>query len=146
MKIDFEDLKRDFEAIGAKKEEESQNYAGNDLVESVCELALAPALCGVYFSRLDIKVIGLKFGEDVQIRERKRMLRDILRAVTSKEELWKIVEIIIESAHEKAAVYDELCEKFPSSREIFQDYKKRIGDFEKRLRQVARRFEKSLFL
>ena len=149
MEFNFDDLKKDFDALKADKiKEESCEIACSEdeveeegFIETVQKYMLAPARCGIYFSRLDIKVIGLKFGEDVQVRERKRMLRDILRAVTSKEQLAALFDIINETADEKIAVYDELGELFPHSKPIFEEKKKANQKFRKVLEQILADFE-----
>ena len=145
MDINFEDLKKEFDAFAQSScstecsEEESVEEEG--LIESVQKLMLAPANCGVYFSRLDIKVIGLAFEEDVQIRERKRMLRDILKAVTSKESLSELFEIIKSYTDEKLAFYNELIEKFPASKKIFEDKFEKAENFKKSLDKIVKEFE-----
>ncbi len=149
MEFNFDDLKKDFDALKATKiKEENCDIACSEdevqeegFIETVQKYMLAPAKCGVSFSRLDIKVIGLKFGEDVQVRERKRMLRDILRAVTSKEQLATLFEIINETANEKIAIYDELAEHFPHSKEIFATKREANEKFRKVLEQILADFE-----
>ncbi len=148
MGFDFDELKKDFDALKAAKDlkEEQCEIACEDeedqgFIELVQKWILAPVKCGVYLSRLDIKVIGLKFGEDVQVRERKRMLRDILRAVTSKEELRELFDIINEAAEEKIAVYQELMEHFPHSKVVFEDKIAKYEDFKKVQRKIIEDFE-----
>ncbi|WP_281951199.1 hypothetical protein [Nitrosophilus kaiyonis] len=138
MDINFDDLKKEFDALKNVKEEsceisceEPEEEGG--FIEIVQKYLLAPAKCGVYLSRLDIKVIGLKFGEDVQIRERRRMLRDILKAVTSKDDLKKLFDIIKESVDEKLTVYKELTENFPSSKDIFENRFEKAQNLKNRL-------------
>jgi len=145
MDINFDDLKKDFDALAqnscineCKDEEEVENEG---FIESVQKLMLIPANCGIYFSRLDIKVIGLAFDEDVEIRERKRMLRDILRAVTSKESLAKLFEIIKKYTNEKLSIYSELIEKFPATKKIFEDKINKADSFKKSLDKILEDFD-----
>jgi len=141
MEFDFEKLKRDFDAAAAAREEEAcaAECGGEDegLVERVQKLMLAPARCGVYYSRLDIKVIGLRFGEDVQVRQRPWMIRDILRAVTSKEDLRRLFAIIKETGEEKIAVYDELAAHFRHAAPLFGKHKERFGRFCRELDRIV---------
>ncbi len=149
MEFNFDDIKKEFDALKEKRVEEEACEIGCDIsdeepegfIESVQKYMLAPAKCGIYFSRLDIKVIGLEFGEDVQIRERKRMLRDILRAVTSKDELKRLFGIIDKTAQEKMAVYDELGGYFPHSKAIFDNFKNRYGSFKSLQKKILEDFE-----
>ncbi len=149
MDFNFDDLKKEFDAIRSVRDiKEDSCDIGCDsdeesggLIETVQKYMLSPANCGIYFSRLDIKVIGLRFGEDVQIRERKRMLRDILRAVTSKEELERLFEIINDASDEKIEVYVQLSDLFPSSKEIFDEKIDKNRKFRDVLRNILKEFE-----
>jgi hypothetical protein len=147
MEFNFDDLKKEFDELKSKKEDSCDigcdiaDEEPEGFIETTQKFMLAPAKCGVYFSRLDIKVIGLKFGEDVQVRERKRMLRDILRAVTSKEELERLFDIINETAKEKIAIYDELSSYFPHSKEIFEEKKRKYSEFLNIQKKILEDFE-----
>ena len=146
MDINFDDLKKEFDAYKnscttqtCESEEEIEEEGG--FIETVQKNMLSPAKCGIYFSRLDIKVIGLLFDEDVQIRERKRMLRDILKAVTSKEEMERLFDIIKKSMDEKLAIYSELIENFPSTKEIFETKFNKAQNFKKVLDKILEELE-----
>jgi len=140
MKIDFEDLKKEFDAFNVSCEDNEceEDVSEEGFIEIVQKYMLTPAICGVYFSRLDIKVIGLRFGEDVQIRERKRMLRDILKAVVSKKEMERLFDIIKNSADEKRDIYKELVEKFPHTKDIFEENFEKIEKFKNRLDEILK--------
>ncbi len=154
MDINFDDLKKEFDALKAvqniKEEaceigcETAEGKEEGSFIEIMQKNMLPPAKCGIYFSRLDIKVIGLKFGEDVQVRERKRMIRDILRAVTSKEELARLFFIIDETAQEKIAVYDQLSTLFPASKELFVPKKERYDNFKKIMENILEEFDEAV--
>ncbi len=148
MDINFDDLKKEFDALKSVQElkEESCEIGcetGEELgfIETIQKYMLAPANCGIYFSRLDIKVIGLQIGEDVQVRERKRMLRDILRSITNKEEFKAFMEALNQTATQKIAVYDELSALYPASRKIFEDKKRRFERFMKVLDGIYQDFQ-----
>ncbi|MRI58619.1 MAG: hypothetical protein C6H99_03825 [Epsilonproteobacteria bacterium] len=148
MDINFDDLKKEFDALKSAQDfkEEACEIGcdeGEELgfIETIQKYMLAPANCGVYFSRLDIKVIGLLIGEDVQVRERKRMLRDILRSITNQEEFGAFMEAVEETANQKIAVYDELGRHFPHSKEIFDEKKEKFEGFEKILRNIYNDFQ-----
>jgi hypothetical protein len=144
MGFDFEKLKQDFDAAAAAQPCEVACEPAADeegFVATMQKYMLAPAKCGVYYSRLDIKVIGLRFGEDVQVRQRAWMLRDILRAVTSKERLEELFGIIREVGEEKIAVYDELAALFPHSEPIFLERKEQFAQFLRVMEEIAKEFE-----
>ena len=149
MEINFDDIKKEFDALKAVKnikEEaceigcESAQDEESGFIETIQKYMLAPIKCGIYFSRLDIKVIGLMIEEDVQVRERKRMLRDIL-PITSKEGFAAFIEAVEATAQQKIAVYDELASNFPHSANIFAAKKEAYEKFKKVLQNILRDFE-----
>ncbi len=152
MKFDMDDLRKEFDALKAARDlkEEACEIGCEEIgkeegfMEAVPKYMLAPANCGVYFSRLDIKVIGLKVGEDVQVRERKRMLRDILRSVTSKERLVEVFEVIDDVAEEKVAIYRQMIEMFPASKDVFEDKIAKKERFKKVLDTILAEFDEEV--
>ncbi len=150
MKIDFDELKKEFDALKAAKNlpQEESCQIGCDseedttgFIETIQKYMLAPVMCGIYFSRLDIKVIGLMIEEDVQIRERKRMLRDILRSITNKEQMQAFVDATKRVAQEKIDVYDELASTFSHSKPIFETKKQAFNRFCSVLEKIVQDFE-----
>ncbi len=153
MDFNLDDLRKEFDAMKSARaiqEEEAceigcESVAEEEgFIEAIQKLMLPPVKSGVYFSRLDIKVIGLKIGEDVQVRERKRMLRDILRSITSKEQLSNLIDVIDETAEEKVEVYRQLIEFFPHSKEIFEDKIAKKERFVKALRNILDEFDEEV--
>ncbi|BCD68420.1 hypothetical protein [Nitratiruptor sp. YY09-18] len=151
MDINFDDLKKDFDALKAVKEikEEQCEIAceseaeAEGFIESIQKNMLAPVKCGVYFSRLDIKVIGLRMGEDVMVRERKRMLRDILRSITGKESFQAFIDAVDMTAQEKISVYEKLQEIFLRSCEFFEPNIKKYEKFKKLLNAIKEDIEEA---
>lgn len=149
MDINFDDLKKEFDALKATKDikEEACEIgceAGEEeggFIETIQKHMLAPIKCGVYFSRLDIKVIGLMIDEDVQVRQRKRMLRDILRSITNKKELQAFIDAVNQTANEKIAVYEQLMAMFPSSKELFEPKIEQNKKFRALLEKILEDFE-----
>ncbi|WP_187647113.1 hypothetical protein [Nitrosophilus labii] len=143
MEINFDDLKKEFEDFKKTncENECDENIEDEGFIQSVQKMMLAPVNCGVYFSRLDIKVIGLEFDEDVQIRERKRMLRDIMRAITSKKSLEKFFDIVKKHTDAKLSIYEELVQSFPASEKIFKDKFEKAEKFKKSLDKILKDFE-----
>ncbi len=150
MKFDYEDIRKEFENFkeqcnvpfeSAEAEEEVDDEDDGGFITQVRNMLLPPAKCGVYLSRLDIKVIGLKFGEDVQVRERKRMIRDIMKAITSKEELEKFFDILKDEIDSKLAIYDKLISQFPISKEIFEDKIQKANKTKDKLDKILKEIE-----
>ena len=151
MDINFDDLKKEFDALKAAKNiheeaceigcETQEDSVG--FIETIQKYMLAPVMCGIYFSRLDIKVIGLMIDEDVQIRERKRMLRDILRSITNKEQMQAFVNATKKVAQEKINIYDELSQTFTHSKDIFAKKKEAYAKFCSVLEKIVKDFEET---
>ena len=151
MNFDYEDIRKEFEnfkeqcnvPFSSQEQEEEVDDLEEDggFMAQVRKLLLPPAKCGVYLSRLDIKVIGLKLGEDVQVRERKRMIRDIMRAITSKDELKNFFDVVKEEVDSKTKIYDELIAQYPVSKEIFEDKKEKAENFKAKLDEILSEVE-----
>ena len=150
MEFNLDDLKKEFDALKAVKDFKGEEACeigcepteeGEGFIESVQKYMLAPANCGVYYSRLDIKIIGLMIEEDVQVRERRRMIRDILRSITSKEALANLFAVIEKVGQEKVDIYDQLSQAFPHSKPIFDDKKAKFEQFKRVLAKILEDFE-----
>jgi len=146
MDFNIDSIKEEFENFrnncGSSCITQEENEVEDEQEESgfigiVQKYLLAPNRCGVYLSRLDIKAIGLAFGEDVQVRERKRMIRDILKAVTSKEKLIKVFSIIKEAVDTKLDAYENIIKTFPKTKELFEDKFKKAENFKKVLDKIV---------
>jgi len=143
--INFEDLKKDFENFDEKclinrRDEDEEEMEGEGFMEIIRKEMLSPALCGFYYSRLDIKAASDLFGESVQVRERRRMLRDLLKSILSKEDMERLFEIFKAQIDHKLSVYRELGENFPSSREIFEENEKKAEKFKRKLDKILEEF------
>ncbi|BCD59878.1 MULTISPECIES: hypothetical protein [unclassified Nitratiruptor] len=150
MDFNLDDLRKEFDALKAAKDFKDEEACeigcepaeeAEGFIETIQKYMLAPANCGVYYSRLDIKIIGLMIEEDVQVRERKRMIRDILRSITSKEALANLFEVIEKVGQEKIDIYDQLSQAFPHSGPIFDDKKAKFQEFKKVLAKILEDFE-----
>ena len=149
FELDFEKLKDEFTKCStpysSEEQEPEEDYSDDgSFIRTVQKNLLPPEKCGVYLSRLDIKVIGLKFNEDVQIRERKRMIRDILRAITTQEDMREVFGYIKETVDEKLQAYDELVQNFPATKEIFEDKKQKAQKFKRLLDNLVENFDEEI--
>jgi len=147
IRKEFEDFRNNCGSACSTEEEEALEEELEDedgFIGTVQKYLLAPNRCGVYLSRLDIKAIGLAFNENVQVRERKRMLRDILKAVTSKEKLEEIFSVIKEAVDTKVASYNSLVQEFPTSQELFEDKIKKAENFKKVLDTIVQEIDEEV--
>jgi len=131
LKKDFEDFRNSCGSACASDEEEVEIENEDGFVGTIQKYLLTPQKIGLYFSRLDIKVIGLMADESVQLRERHRMLRDILKSINSRAKMEEIFNIIKEAVDTKVEQYDTLVENFPSADILFEEKKKKAENFKK---------------
>jgi len=142
QEFNFDDLKRDFENFekcSTKIEEDV--LQGEDYISVLRKEMLSPAKCGAYFSRFDLKAIADIYGESIMVRERKRMLSDILKAVFTKEDMKRLFDIINQTLKHKTDIYRELSDNFPSSKEVFKDFIEKSENFQKTLTKILNDFK-----
>ena len=90
-------------------------------VDALTAKLLAPAISGVYLSRIDIKRIAEKIDESIPIKERIKMVRALFRHTTKKEFLERAFNEIDKHINGRILIYTELAEAFPSSKYIFDE-------------------------
>ena len=142
-KFNLDDLKNDFENFqkcSIKESSEEEIYEG-DYITILKEEMLTPVKCGVYFSRFDLKAIADLYGESIMVRERRRMLTDILKAVFTKEDMKRLFDIINNTIKHKTDIYKELAANFPSSKEIFKDMINKSKNFQNTLSKILKDFK-----
>ncbi|MDQ7068142.1 MAG: hypothetical protein Q9M40_09300 [Sulfurimonas sp.] len=134
MNEDLSDLRAEFDkfvkqecAIGEDGQIE-QNRDGGDqvdeeptpqFVDALTERLLAPAISGVYLSRIDIKRVAEAIDESIPIKERTKMVRALFRHTTKKEYLSDAFTEITKHINGRIMIYNELAEAFPASKSIF---------------------------
>lgn len=116
----LDDLRRDFDELAKSRcmvqpQEQQEGEEYPDFVQELIGKMLPPARSGIYFSRMDLKALGMECGQRIIPRERKRMLGDILKAVDSKESLQKCLDLFSRHIDAKIAIYQELALAFPRS-------------------------------
>ncbi|MDQ1264091.1 MAG: hypothetical protein QG559_1092 [Campylobacterota bacterium] len=122
---------------GDKEEEESVPQ----FVDALTAKLLAPAISGVYLSRLDIKRVAEAIGESIPIKERIRMVRSLFRHTTKKEYLKEAFGEINKHINGRILIYQELAEAFPASSAIFEDYIAKAKKTIKMFDQIIEDFE-----
>jgi len=147
----LDDLKAEFDkfvhesCIGEeqrqKEEEEGELEEAPAFVDELSEKLLGPAFSGVYLSRLDIKRVAEAIEESLPIKERKRMIKSLMRHTTTKEFLRNAFGEFSKHINGRLAIYEELGEAFPSSKYIFDDYKVRAEKTKKMFDRIIDDFE-----
>jgi len=90
-------------------------------VDALTEKLLAPAISGVYLSRIDIKRVATAIDESIPIKERIKMVRALFRHTTKKDYLREAFIEIEKHINGRILIYTELGEAFPASKSIFDD-------------------------
>ena len=134
---DLSDLRAEFDKFVKDKcslqpdEEEAQNPDIGDkedeepvpqFVDALTSKLLAPAISGVYLSRLDIKRVAEAIDESIPIKERTKMVRALFRHTTKREYLQRAFSEIEKHINGRILIYIELSEAFPSSKPIFDEH------------------------
>ena len=134
---DLSDLRAEFDKfVGSKcsmddSDPRDQNPDAGDkedeepvpqFVDALTSKLLAPAVSGVYLSRLDIKRIAEAIDESIPIKERIKMVRALFRHTTKKQYLSDAFIEVDKHINGRILIYKELGETFPASKEIFDGY------------------------
>jgi hypothetical protein len=148
---DLEDLKKEFEAMAGpcSLTPQQQQDAGDGeddediphYVEELQKKLLAPAISGVYLTRVDLKRIADDLDESLPIKERKPMLRALMRHTTSKDSLREIFEVTNRYIDGRSLIYSELAEAFPASAGFFNDNQEKIAKTKKMFDRIVEDFE-----
>ena len=125
--LDPENAQAQNRDVGDKEDEEPVPQ----FVDALTSKLLAPAVSGVYLSRLDIKRIAEAIDESIPIKERMKMVKALFRHTTKKEYLKEAFAEIDRHINGRILIYQELSEAFPSSKSIFDDH---INKAEKTMR------------
>lgn len=110
-------------------------------VDALTEKLLAPAISGVYLSRLDIKRVASAIDESIPIKERVKMVRALFRHTTKKEYLSEAFTEIQKHINGRLLIYAELGEAFPASKIIFDSHIKKAKQTSKMFDIIVSDFE-----
>ncbi|MCK9473336.1 hypothetical protein [Sulfurimonas sp.] len=134
--LDAEDLKKDPDTIDKEDEEPVPQF-----VDALTAKLLAPAVSGVYLSRLDIKRIAEAIDESLPIKERIKMIRSLFRHTNSKKYLQDAFEEINKHINGRILIYQELGEAFKKSKPIFDEHIHKAKKTMKMFNQIIEDFE-----
>ncbi|WP_345986534.1 hypothetical protein WCX49_05250 [Sulfurimonas sp. HSL-1656] len=154
---DLDDLKAEFDKFVREKcsTDESGNPVENErdagdavddepvpaFVDELENKLLAPALSGVYLSRIDIKRISQALDESLPIKERKKMVKALFRHTNSKAWLRGAFDEINNHINGRILIYRELSETFPATAPIFSEHIAKAEKTKKMFDQIVDDFE-----
>ena len=124
-----------------KNDEEAEEEETPAFVDELADKLLGPAHSGVYLSRLDIKRVAEAIDESLPIKERKRMIKSLMRHTTTKEFLRKAFGEFNKHINGRLAIYQELGEAFPSSKYVFDEFTAKAEKTKKMFERMIDDFE-----
>ena len=139
---DIKSLREEFDKIRMQNlecEEGCEADFEEDFPDYIVEITtkmLSPARCGVNFSKKDIKFIAAQIDEKVTLKQRQRMLTDVLKSVFKVEEMEKLFDVIKKITDIKIANYDELSTAFPSAENFLTPHKEKAIKFKSTLDRI----------
>ncbi len=123
--------------IGDKEDEDPVPQ----FVDALTSKLLAPALSGVYLSRLDIKRVAEGIDESIPIKERLKMVKALFRHTTKKSYLEDAFGEITKHIDGRILLYTELSEAFPASKKHFDEHINKAQKTKKMFAQIVEDFE-----
>ena len=147
----LDDLKAEFDKFVADRcineeqkqvdAEENEDADAPAFVDELSEKLLGPAHSGIYLSRLDIKRVAEAIDESLPIKERKRMIKSLMRHTTTKEFLRNAFGEFNKHINGRLAIYQELGSEFPSSKYIFEELTAKAEKTKKMFDRIIEDFE-----
>ena len=136
LREEFDNLRKQNQECedGSCDTEQDEDYP--DYLIEITTKMLSPARCGIYFSKKDIRFIAAQCDEKITLKQRQRMLTDVLRSVFTLEEMEKLFSTIKAIIDIKVTHYDELSSNFASSQEFFAPHKEKALKFKKTLDRI----------
>jgi len=131
-----EDVQRSRDTGDKEDEEPAPQF-----VDALSSKLLAPAISGVYLSRLDIKRVAEAIDESLPIKERAKMIKALFRHTTSKGYLQRAFAEFGGHINGRILIYEELAEAFPHSKPIFEEYIAKAKKTIKMFEQIVDDFE-----
>ena len=140
---DIKSLREEFDKLrkqnqecedGSCDTEQDEDYP--DYLIEITTKMLSPERCGVLFSKKDIRFIAAQCDEKITLKQRQRMLTDVLRSVFTLEEMDKLFTTIKAIIDIKIGHYDELSSSFTASQEFFAPHKEKALKFKKTLDRI----------
>jgi hypothetical protein len=135
LREEFDKLRRqNLECESGCESEFEEDYP--DYIVEITTKMLSPARCGVNFSKKDIQFIAAQCDEKITLKQRQRMITDMLKSVFTIQEMEKLFQTIKSIIDIKITQYDELSSAFKSSEKFFIPHKDKALKFKKTLDRI----------
>ena len=142
----MDDLRKEFDELMKKDDDDcadgscdTQKPEEEEYPDYVIELStkmLVPDRCGVYFSKKDFREMGLASGLSISLKQRIRMVTDLLKSIFNYEDMVKIFGIMNILIDNRIATYEELATTFPHTKEYFDVHTKKARKFKSDLARI----------
>ncbi len=148
----MDDLRKEFDALmkkdiddcgdGSCENEYEEEYA--DYIVELTTKMLVPERCGLYFSKKDFRDLGLAFELSISLKQRVRMITDLLKSIFTIEDMQKMFANFNTLIDHKINTYQELATAFPASESIFETHIKKAQKLKKDLDRILKESQGTL--
>ncbi len=121
--------------LDQEQEEPEEEYP--DYVIELTTIMLVPQRCGVYFSKRDFRRVGLENELTISLKQRIRMLTDLLKSIFTEEEMRKMFGSFHQIIDERIAIYEELKSQTPSAQTHFDSHIQKAKKLKARLDRIV---------
>jgi hypothetical protein len=121
--------------------EQDEGLNDDDYPDYIIELKtkmLSPDKCGIYFSKKDIRNIAKECGENISLKQRDRMMDDLLRSIFDLEEMERVFDVIRGYIDLRITYYDELSAAYDKSEPFLAEYKPKALALRKSLDRIIK--------
>ncbi len=143
LRKEFEELmKKDAESCDTgecETEHEEEEYP--DYIIELTTKMLIPDRCGIYFSKKDFREMGLATGLSISLKQRSRMVTDLLKSIFTYEEMQKVFGVITQLIDKRIATYQELSSTFPHTKTHFDSPTKKAQMLKKSLERILSEYK-----
>jgi len=142
----MDDLRKEFDEWMSRSkddccdtnQEEEPEEEFPDYVIELTTVMLVPKRCGIYFSKRDLRRVGLENDISISLKQRIRMLTDLLKSIFDVEEMKKMFASFYDIIDERIAIYEELSNASESAKDHFQTHIKKAKALKDRLDRIIK--------
>jgi hypothetical protein len=131
-------MKRDDDECCDTTQEPKQEEEYADYIVELTTIMLVPQRCGIYFSKKDLRSIGLTSELSISLKQRIRMITDLLKSIFTYDEMKKMFNSFHIIIDERIATYEELAKSYPHTKDSFDTHIKKAKSLKKRLDRIVK--------
>ena len=120
---------------------DEEGLSDDDYPDYIIELKtkmLSPQKCGIYFSKKDLRNIAKECGENISLKQRDRMMDDLLRSIFDLEEMERAFDVIRGYIDLRITYYDELSAAYDKSEPFLSEHKPKALALRKSLDRIIK--------